>query len=232
MESIPFNELVQKAQTISQINLQVAKKQKKDIRVQFPARVISVDHTKQNCDIEILVDEIDDNGNVVKFPIIPNVPIRYTNETSVGYIRLPVQENDTGIIEFFDCDITTYLTQGVIKYHDDENYHTLVSGVYTSGFYPQTNLFPLSDVSNTTIEIGTKTGTFILNVDLSGNLTITAPTIQINAPTVDIDGLLRVTGTIESEAYLIAPDAVISGKNVNSHTHGGVMSGASSTAPF
>lgn len=184
---ISYYNRLNNAQTEDEQDREFYKNLKKSIRKQFPCKVVSVDHTKQHCDIEILAKEIDNNGQILEFPIIPNVPIRYPNETGSAYVRVPVRVNDTGTIEFFDTDISQYKVDGTVEYHYDEHYHQLTSGLYTSGFYAEQNVFQIDDPENTAIEIGTKTGTFVFNVDNNGNLVCTATTMIFNALTATIN---------------------------------------------
>lgn len=195
--TIPFDEAINQVQTQGEMQRYINRELNKNIRVQLPVEVISVDHIKQHCDLRILVKEKNQAGAVLPEGILPNVPIRYTNETGIAYIRLPVQIGDTGTVEFFDCSISQYKLQGIVEYHFDENYHSLESGVYTSGFYAEKNIYQLADVENTAIEIGTKQGTFKLHVDkLTGALTITAPVINFNSPIINMTGVTNIIGAV------------------------------------
>jgi len=238
------------AQTNEELERYFFRQLKKTIRVQLPVKIIEVDHAKQHCDVQVLLKELDDTGQVLPPDIIPNVPIRYTNETGVAYVRTPIQIGDTGTVEFFDCSVARWKVEGIVEYHFNENYHTLESSVYTSGFVAEKDVFEIADVENTAIEIGTKAGTFIFNVDkTTGALTITAPSIVINSPINTINGNLTVTGTIGGNAItsattiasignistsgnIISADAVVNGKNVDGHTHGGVQAGNGTTGAF
>lgn len=195
--TVPYDVAITQIQTQGEMQRYINRELKKSIRVQLPVEVISVDHIKQHCDLRVLVKEKNQAGDVLPEGILPNVPIRYINETGIAYVRLPVQIGDTGTVEFFDCSVAQYKLQGIVEYHFDENYHSFESGVYTSGFYAEKNVHQLADVDNTAIEIGTKAGTFKLHVDkTTGNLTITAPIINFTAPIVNITGTTNIIGAV------------------------------------
>ena len=131
---VSYKESLKNAQTPEELYRLFYNQLKKSIRVQLPVKVISIDHAKQHCDVQVLLKEMDDIGNILPPDVLPNVPIRYTCETSVAYVRLPVQVGDTGTVEFFDCSIAKYKLDNVVAYHHDEEYHSMESSIYTSGF--------------------------------------------------------------------------------------------------
>lgn len=222
---VSFNDRIDDTESESEVEREFFKTLKKSIRVQFPVQVKSVSADKRYCSLEILAKEIDNNGVIRNYPILPNIPIQYP-ETGLAYIYLPVQVGDTGVVEFFDSDIAQYLKQNVVQYHYDEEYHSLSSGIYTSGFYSDKNLFTIPDTT-AAILLGTKTGTFTLKIGTDGTLTISADTtINITCPVTNITGDVIISGTIT------ALNASINGKSVDGHVHTGVTNGESSTNAF
>jgi len=238
VKAVSYNKSLKNAQTTEELYRLFYKQLKKSIKVQIPVEITSVDYAKNSCDVKALIKETDDNGNVLPVDIFPNVPIRHTNETSTAYIRVPVQVGDTGTVEFFDCSISKYRLDNIVEYHFDEDYHTLESPLYTSGFYSEANVFQLADVNNTAIEIGTKSGTFILNVDkTTGALTITAPSATITAPAINLTGAVTInggllvtglitgqsnistSGTITTTSTMSCSDILVNSKNVDGHVH-------------
>lgn len=207
--TVPYDKAVSQVQTQGEMQRYLNRELKKSIKVQLPVEVISVDHVKQHCDLKMLIKEMNQAGEMLPDGILPNVPIRYTNETGIAYIRLPIQVGDTGTVEFFDCSIADYKVQGIVEYHFDENYHSYESGVYTSGFYAEKNVHQLSDVNNTAIEIGTKQGTFKLNVDPFGKLTIESASIGFDG-NVSIEG--AYTGFVLPTDIMIVTGGIVMGK--------------------
>lgn len=230
-ESLSFNDLLKRAQSEEQVLKQVDKKLKKQIRVQFPCEVVSVDHEKQHCNVKILAKEMDDSGTVRNFPIIPNVPIRYPAETGLAYIRVPVQIGDTGTIEFFDTDISQYKKQGSDQFHDNEHYHGINNGLYTSGFYAEKNVYQISDPENTALEIGTKNGAFNLNIDKLGNTVISALTTEITSPSIDLIGATSVTGALDVTGAITAGNGA-TGTFDTITVASGIVTGGGSLAPY
>ena len=238
VQDIGYKKSLKNSQTFEELNRYFYRQLKKSIRVQLPVKILEVDHAKQHCDVEVLLKEMSDIGDINPPNIIPNVPIRYTNETSIAYVRTPVQVGDTGTVEFFDCSVAQWKVNGIVEYHYNENYHTFESSVYTSGFMAEKDVFELNDVENTAIEIGTKAGTFIMNVDkTTGNLSITAPVSSVTSPVITLNGAVTIngalvvtgtmtgqsnistTGTINTTSTMSCSDITVNGKGVDSHVH-------------
>ena len=127
---------------------------KGEIKVQLPCKVVEVNNNGNEVSVQILDYTSDQEGNLVEYPIIPNVPIRQPMDSGKAYIRLPIQKGDTGTIEFFDSDVSDVVATGVYSYTEEEDWHSLNYGLFTNGFLPDNKLFSF-DV-NSKIIIGTK----------------------------------------------------------------------------
>jgi len=193
---------------------------KHDIHVQKACKVVEVNSGGNQVSLQILDKDSDGMGNIIEYPIIPNVPIRQPMESGSAFIRLPVQLGDVGTIEFFDSSVDDTIVDSVYSYSYEEDWHSLSDGLFTNGFLPNNKLIEIDH--NNPITIGTKTGTFTFTVNSSGQLTITSPivnivsssAINITAPTTTITGDLNVTKTITATT-----DVVGGGKSLKSHTH-------------
>jgi len=209
---------------------------KEEIKVQLPCKVVEVNNGGNEVSVQILDYTSDQQGNLVEYPIIPNVPIRQPMDSGKAYIRLPIQKGDTGTIEFFDSDVSDVVTTGIYSYTEEEEWHSLNYGLFTNGFLPDNKLFSF-DV-NSKIVIGTKNGQFTFKVNENDELIVNAPKmiaeipqIEINATktklTSDIEitgnitqtGNLTQTGNTISSGTVTATDCISGGKSGASHTH-------------
>ena len=203
----------------------------------LPARVVKV-----NSDGSVNVVAIRNDGLencVVTVPVL-------RPETQRAYIQLKIKAGDRGVIKFCDKSVENYRLTGSEEYNKDDRQHSLSDGVFQLGFLPDNEKFVFPDGE---IVIGLKSGTFVMSVNESGNLTITAQNITLNASQTTITSPIKVTGDIELEGKLdITGDVSVTGeitatKKINSdvdvyannaislktHVHGSVMSGNSTT---
>lgn len=167
---------------------------KSEIKVQLPCKVQSVNHQTNQVDVEILDYSSDEEGNLVNYPIIPNVPIRQPMDSANAYIRLPIQVGDIGTIEFFDSSVADVLITNKYDYDYSEDWHSLNNGLFTNGFLPKGKLFEFDQ--NSKIVIGTKTGKFTFKITANDELIVEAPSIDIKS-----DGGINIT----------TPDVSVSG---------------------
>lgn len=153
---------------------------KEEIKVQLPCRVVSVNHTANQVDLEILDYNHNEKGELVNYPIIPNVPIRQPMYSGSAYIVLPVRVGDVGTIEFFDSSVDDLITTSNYEFDYTEEWHSINNGLFTNGFLPKNKLFTVD--SNAKVIIGSHSGKFIFKVTSNDELEIIAPSISITAP--------------------------------------------------
>ncbi len=166
---------------------------KSEIKVQLPCKVHSINNNTNQVSVEILDYSTDENGNIINYPIIPNVPIREPLDTANAYIRLPIQVGDIGTIEFFDSSVADLVTTSNYDYDYTEEWHSLNNGLFTNGFLPKNKLFQYD--YNSKIVIGTKDGVFTLKVNANNELEIVAPKTIITGD-VEVNGNITATGEI------------------------------------
>lgn len=198
---------------------------KHDIHCQKPCKVVKV-HANNQVDLQILDKDSDGQGQIIEYPIIPNVPIRQAMESGKAYIRLPVQLGDTGTIEFFDSSVDDIITESSYSYSYEEDWHSLSDGLFTNGFLPDKNLIDVDP--NCPISIGTKSGTFTFIVNDAGQLTLTTPvmniiagtSLNITAPTTNITGVVNISDNLNvAKTVTATTDVIGGGKSLKSHTH-------------
>lgn len=187
---------------------------KEEIKVQLPCKVVSVNHQANQVNVEILDYNHDENGELVKYPIIPNVPIRQPLYSGSAYVVLPVRVGDIGTIEFFDSSVDDLITTGNYEFDYTEEWHSLNNGLFTNGFLPKNKLFAID--SEAKVIIGSHSGKFTLKVNSDDTLTIVTPNINIITGTLSVSGDIHATGTITADT-----DVLGAGKSLKSHTHTG-----------
>lgn len=211
---------------------------KSEIKVQLPCRVHSIDHDNNQVSVEILDYDSNPKGELVNYPIVPNVPIRQPMDSTNAYIRLPIQIGDIGTIEFFDSSVDDLITTDRYEYDNSEEWHSLNNGLFTNGFLPKGKLFQFD--YNSKIVIGTKTNKFVFKVNANDELEVVADKmsltstngITINAGTsmnivsdaVSITAPISITGAVTVDGEVTG-----NGIALSTHTHSGVTSGGEST---
>ena len=116
----------------------IDKENSKRIRVHMPAKVIKVNGT--TVDVEIQGKEDTGFGYYSSFAPLLNLPIIYNNYTSKAYIITPIQEGDTGLVEFIDFNSSNFQDNGSTELTSDTYYHSLNNGVFINGFIPNSKV--------------------------------------------------------------------------------------------
>lgn len=207
---------------------------KSEIKVQLPARVTAVDYTNNQVDIQILDYDYDEAGNLVPYPIIPNIPIRQPIYSGSAYMILPVRIGDIGTIEFFDSSVDDLITTGNFDFDYTEEWHSLNYGLFTNGFLPLGKIIPVD--SNAKIIMATSDNVFTFTVGADNTLVVSTPTMTLNGNLVvngDITqtGSYTQTGDFTSSGTITGDtDVIAGGKSGKSHTHTGNL-GSPTSAP-
>lgn len=156
----------------------ILKAVKRDLRVQYPAKVVKV-NSQDNVNIEFY-----SNG---KADILSNVPVKHL-KSPTGFFIIKIKEGDKGVVRFFDDDIDLYRTSGVIAESSEAKVHDINDNIFEIGFYPDNEnyIYPDGD-----LVIGTKAGALIsltekaINIS-GGNINITGSNVNIgNNTTID-----------------------------------------------
>ena len=156
----------------------ILKSLKKDLRVQYAAKIIKV-NSQDSVNIEYYSNGVAD--------ILQNVPVRHL-KSPTGFFILKLKEGDRGIVRFFDDDIDLYRTSGVVAESSEVKVHDINDNIFEIGFYPDTENYVYPDGD---IVVGTKAGALISftgnNINISGgNITITGSSVNLgNNTTID-----------------------------------------------
>lgn len=183
-------EKILEAQSESTIQEIVDRENSKQIRVHMPCKVVAVNGT--TVDVEIQGSEDTGFGYYSKFPMLLDLPIIYNNYTTQAYIITPVQVGDTGLVEFLDFNASNFANDGNTAITSDEYYHSLNNGTFINGFIPSSKQIDIP--ADKPIIIGLHNKTFTLTVNTKGVLQINAEEISINAKNVDIKENVTIDG--------------------------------------
>ena len=97
---------------------------KKDVRVQYAAKIIKV-NSQDSVNIEYYSNGVAD--------ILQNVPVRHL-KSPTGFFILKLKEGDRGVVRFFDDDIDLYRTSGVIAESSEVKVHDINDNIFEIGF--------------------------------------------------------------------------------------------------
>lgn len=156
----------------------ILKALKKDLRVQFAAKIIKI-NSQDSVNIEYYSNGVAD--------ILQNVPVRHL-KSPTGFFILKLKVGDRGVVRFFDDDIDLYRSSGVIAESSEAKFHDINDNIFEIGFYPDNEnyIYPDGD-----LVIGTKAGALIsltekaINIS-GGNINIIGSNVNIgNNTTID-----------------------------------------------
>lgn len=205
----------EKASTMQEI---IDRENSKRIRVHMPCKVIAVNDT--TVDVEIQGMEDSGFGYYTKFPLLLDLPIIYNNYTSKAYIITPVQVGDTGLVEFLDFNTSNFSSDGNTTNTSDQYPHALNNGSFINGYIPSNRHMQIPQ--DKPIIVGLHNQTFTLSVNDSGDLVINANSINLNSK-----GVINIKGSNVN----ISGTTTIEGIKFKSHVHGNGNEGSDTTGP-
>ena len=173
----------------------ILKALKKDLRVQFPAKIVKI-NSQDNVNIEFYTNGVADT--------LSNVPVKHL-KSPTGFFIIKLKVGDKGVVRFFDDDIDLYRISGVISESSEDKTHDINDNLFEGGFYPDSDnyIYPDGDVI-----MGTTAGALI---------SMTNKDITIIGGNVKIKDATNVG--IESSNVNIGNNTIIDGKNFLSHQH-------------
>lgn len=151
----------------------ILKALKKDLRVQFAAKIVKV-NSQDSVNIEYYSNGVAD--------ILQNVPVRHL-KSPTGFFILKLKVGDRGVVRFFDDDIDLYRSSGVIAESSEAKVHDINDNIFEIGFYPDNEnyTYPEGDVV-----MGTNAGALI---SMTGNgIIISGGNVTINSTAVNLGG--------------------------------------------
>lgn len=170
-------------------------------------------------DVQPLVQQIDSDGNVVSLPVIYGLPyLRWQGGHSA--VILDPSVGDIGLVCFCDRDVSSVISTASQSPPGSNRRFSLSDGFYVGATL---NAVPTQ---------------YVL-FDPSNGIKLVSPTaVDIQAPTIKLDGNVEVTGTTQMDGAVtgqstatFSGEGEFNGVHVSGHHHPGVQSGSSNTGP-
>lgn len=188
------------------------------MRVSMPGIIESFDPDTVTCVVRpaIMGSVQDEVGNHTskELPLLMDVPVVFPRGGGCT-ITFPVKAGDECLVVFSDRCIDFWWQNGGVQEPVDPRQHDLSDAFAFVG--PQSQAEKISNISTDSLQIRTDSGSSFIELRQGGGVTITAPSVTIN-------GDVKVNGTVTSTG-----DQVAAGISQIGHKHGGVQSGSSST---
>ena len=188
-----------------------------DLRVASIGIIESYNPTKQTAVVQLAINEL-----VVKAGVVSSEAIKLLGDVPVVFpggggltLTLPVALGDECLVVFNDNCYNGWYVRGGQQDQERQRRHDLSDGIALVGLRNQTRV--LQNVSTTSAQLRTDDGQTVIDVK-QGQITVTAPTVNIQATNVDIAASQTVTITGNSSIML-------AGRNFLEHVHVGVQSG-------
>lgn len=188
----------------------------KSVRVMLPCEIVFISPDYKTVNLKILDKDIDNAGNIIDYPIVTNCPIKHPAETGQAYIHLPPSIGDQGKIEFFDSSVDEMFVLDNPVYDDNEEWHHLSNGLYTSGFSSKSKSFAVDNTAP--ITIGLKNSTFTFKVNSAGELVVT--------------GLTDLKFKSNTSVIIDSPDVVTTGNLMSGTGYSGTVACGSKMLTF
>lgn len=195
-----------------------------EVRTSIPVKVVAVHSTGGvspvgRVDLQPLVQQTDSAGNVVDLPIVYGVPyLRWQGGTSA--VILDPVAGDVGLACFCDRDVAAVISTAAKAPPGSNRRFSLSDGFYIGATL---NAVPTQ---------------YVL-FDPSNGIKLVSPmAVDIQAPTIKLDGNVEVTGTTQMDGAVtgqstatFSGEGEFNGVHVSAHHHPGVQSGSGNTGP-
>lgn len=174
------------------------------LHTQLPARVVSFNATDQTVSIELLITQMDYDGNALSLPPLVDVPVGMLSYGAFSITATPTA-GDEGLAHFAERCIDGWFESGRASVPLDIRFHDLSDAFFMPAYKSKPNA--LTIIPNA-MHIGAESCYIRLfengTIEIKGNINLT--------------GNLTATGSVSG-----------AGITLESHTHNGVQSGSSNT---
>ncbi|HBR3485109.1 TPA: hypothetical protein L9S60_005121 [Klebsiella pneumoniae] len=197
-------------ETLNQLKKQVSSM----LRVALPGTVESFDAETVTATIQLGILGLSD-GESKALSVLNDVPVMFPRGGGCS-LTFPVNKGDECLVIFADRCIDFWWQSGGVQEPVDERMHDLSDAFCIVG--PQSQAKKIGGISTSAVELRSDDGETKLSLNpASGAINGTAPGgFNLNGLKILSDGRLQL----------------VDGSIVDKHTHGGVESGGSSTAPL
>lgn len=184
------------------------------LRVALPGTVESFDAETVTATIQLGILGLSD-GESTALSVLNDVPVSFPRGGGCS-LTFPVEKGDECLVIFADRSIDFWWQSGGIQEPVDDRMHDLSDAFCIVG--PQSQAKKISGISTSAVELRSDDGGTKLSLNpSSGEINGTAPGgFNLNGLKILPDGRLQL----------------VDGSIVDKHTHGGVESGGSNTAPL
>jgi hypothetical protein len=162
--------------------------------------------------------------------ILQDVPV-FILGAGLWYFTFPIQKGDECWLLFSDTEIDNWLLNGTPGPNtpvtpNTKRRHNMSDAMAIFGVPSKPNSPPSYSVNSA--QIRNKKGTVVIDLKDEA-ITITAPSVIVNAATVTVNG--RASVKINSGSVTIGKNTTIDGKLFKAHTHSGVTTGGGVSGP-
>ncbi len=191
-----------------------------------------------------LIQRLDDEALTLDLPVVRGVPIQLLGSTVRGlFVAVPITPGDDGLLVVGDRALDNWQHgEGVAPPPDMKmpRHHDLTDAVFIPGLQRLSG--PVPDYPTNAVQVRSRDGTSRVEVSANGthvrtpdgcdvlvqggSIVMQVPggaQLAMNGDTVTITGKLVVSQSVA------APSAVIGGKELANHRHGGVTTGGGQT---
>lgn len=140
-----------------------------DLNVCLPGKVTKFNSATQYADVQIQLLQKNVDGSLVKYPVIPNVPVKFAKANGgKAFIYLPVKVGDDVILVFSQRSLDNWKTQGGMSDPADPRKHHLTDAFALLGGSALPSSFQPS--SPDSVEVVNGTSKAVLHDDGTWNL--------------------------------------------------------------
>jgi len=203
------------------------------LRVCLPGQVVAFYPDTQTVDVQITTTEyfwfgqsdgvqlpgIAMQTQAEPLPLLSGIPIQIPNGGGLN-LTFPITAGDECIVLFADTPLWAWFESGGLNIKPfDQRRHSLSDGIAVFGVRSQPR--KLTNYSTASAQLRTDDGQTLVDIK-SGQITVTALTVNVNATNATISATSSIT---------IGAHTKIDGHSFLSHQHTGVMAGGSDTGP-
>lgn len=206
-----------------------------DMQICMPAKILEYDYTTQKAKVQPALNQKYNNGEVINFPVICNVPVMQPSSGGAS-ITFPVKKNDNVLLVFSQRSLEEWLSNGEQVTPDDPRQNDLTDAIALLGLNPFNKISPAENNEDLLLSYsGSKirfknSDSHLLEIEAENIEIIGAKEIKLNSST-EVKIVSTTEIKIEAPEIKLNGDVKINNQSYDNHTHTGVTSGGSNTGP-
>ena len=193
----------------------------KKIHTSLPAKVVSFNAAEQTVQIELMIDQIDYEGNAMPLPPLVDVPVKMFSYGAF-WIACEPKAGDEGLAHFAERCIDGWWESSNKSIPLDVRFNDLSDAFFDGGYKSKGNALTIIPKA---MHIGSSSA--FIRIFEDGIIELQAAALNVNAPTTFAQpvtysagmtgkGGIKVNGAIETDTDLVA-----NGKSFLTHTNNG-----------